>query len=581
MALTLAIVEGSDAGREFPVTGTTVVGRDPAADVVVADTEVSTRHASFVLLDGGVAVEDQGSTNGTFVNGQRVTGSHQLQAGDRVQLGATVLEVRGLAPAPAPPQPQISQVGQQATRAKQIPMPPVLVFAAGQLAGTEMPVGEQLVVGRDPGVANVVLDQDPDISRRHASFWPAGVGLIVQDLGSTNGTLVNGHRLEQAVTLGTGDRVQVGETVIDVRLPGETVVQPPPAPAAPAAGAPAANDIVVEDLVREFGDYRAVDGVNLYVNPGEIYGFLGPNGAGKSTTVHMLTTLLPPTSGTARVAGFDVTTQGAQVRASIGAALQAAALDPNLNAWEHMDLQTALQGLPKAQRRPRGAELLERVGLTHAADRRVGGYSGGMKRRLDLALALVHWPRVLFLDEPTTGLDPQSRTALWEEVARLVREEGMTVFLTTQYLEEADILADRVGIIDHGELVAEDTPQRLKEEIGRPTVEVVPLDSADWAPISELFQRFGELVGAAKNAVAVRLRPGIDDLAEVIRALDAAGLRVSNVQLHAPTLDDVFLAKTGRSLEGAAEEAGEEEAGVLEQLDASGVQGVAGPGPSP
>ncbi len=581
MALTLAIVEGSDAGREFPVTGTTVVGRDPAADVVVADTEVSTRHASFVLLDGGVAVEDQGSTNGTFVNGQRVTGSHQLQAGDRVQLGATVLEVRGLAPEPAPPQPQISQVGQQATRAKQIPMPPVLVFAAGQLAGTEMPVGEQLVVGRDPGVANVVLDQDPDISRRHASFWPAGVGLIVQDLGSTNGTLVNGHRLEQAVTLGTGDRVQVGETVIDVRLPGETVVQPPPAPAAPAAGAPAANDIVVEDLVREFGDYRAVDGVNLYVNPGEIYGFLGPNGAGKSTTVHMLTTLLPPTSGTARVAGFDVTTQGAQVRASIGAALQAAALDPNLNAWEHMDLQTALQGLPKAQRRPRGAELLERVGLTHAADRRVGGYSGGMKRRLDLALALVHWPRVLFLDEPTTGLDPQSRTALWEEVARLVREEGMTVFLTTQYLEEADILADRVGIIDHGELVAEDTPQRLKEEIGRPTVEVVPLDSADWAPISELFQRFGELVGAAKNAVAVRLRPGIDDLAEVIRALDAAGLRVSNVQLHAPTLDDVFLAKTGRSLEGAAEEAGEEEAGVLEQLDASGVQGVAGPGPSP
>jgi ABC-2 type transport system ATP-binding protein len=276
-----------------------------------------------------------------------------------------------------------------------------------------------------------------------------------------------------------------------------------------------------------------------------------------------------------------VTTQGAQVRASIGAALQAAALDPNLNAWEHMDLQTALQGLPKAQRRPRGEELLERVGLIDAADRRVGGYSGGMKRRLDLALALVHWPRVLFLDEPTTGLDPQSRTALWEEVARLVREEGMTVFLTTQYLEEADILADRVGIIDHGELVAEDTPKRLKAEIGRPTVEVVPLDSADWAPISELFQRFGELVGAAKNAVAVRLRPGIDDLAEVIRALDAAGLRISNVQLHAPTLDDVFLAKTGRSLEGAAEEAEEQEAGVLEQLSTSGVQGVAGPAPSP
>jgi ABC-2 type transport system ATP-binding protein len=584
MPPTLAIVEGSDAGREFPLTGPTLVGRDPGADVVVADSEVSTRHASFVPVDGGVAVEDLGSTNGTYVNGQRVSGSQQLQAGDRVRVGATVLELRGLAPTapPAPAQAAVAPGAQQVTRAKQIPQPPVLVFVAGQYAGTEMPVGEQLVIGRDPGVANVVLDQDADISRRHASFWPAGLGLIVQDLGSTNGTIVNGHRLHQAVTLSTGDQVQVGETVIDVRLPGETVVEPPAAPAAPPVGAPAAaNDIVVEGLVKQFGDYRAVDGVNLYVNPGEIYGFLGPNGAGKSTTVHMLTTLLPPSSGTARVAGFDVRSQGPQVRASIGVALQAAALDPNLNAWEHMDLQTALQGLPKSQRRPRAEELLERVGLTYAADRRAGGYSGGMKRRLDLALALVHWPRVLFLDEPTTGLDPQSRTALWEEVARLVREEGMTVFLTTQYLEEADVLADRVGIIDHGEIVAEDTPARLKEEIGRPTVEVLPANSGDWAPISELFQRFGELVGAAGNGVAVRLRPGVDDLAEIIRALDAANLRVSNVQLHAPTLDDVFLVKTGRSLEGAAEEAEEHEPGVLEQVSASGVQGVAGPAPAP
>jgi len=584
MPPTLAIVEGSDAGREFPVTGPTLVGRGPDADVVVADTEVSTKHASFMPADGGIAVEDLGSTNGTFVNGQRLSGSHQLQAGDRVQVGTTVLELRGLAPAgPAAEDATPAPVGpQQATRAKQIPQPPVLVFVAGQYAGSEMPVGEQLVVGRDSGVANVVLDQDSDISRRHASFWPAGVGLIVQDLGSTNGTLVNGHRLDQAVTLSTGDRVQVGQTVIDVRLPGETLVEPPPAPAVPAVGAPAAaNDIVVEALVKQFGDYRAVDGVNLYVYPGEIYGFLGPNGAGKSTMVHMLTTLLPPSSGTARVGGFDVRSQGPDVRASIGVALQAAALAPNHNAWEHMDLQTSLQGLPKSQRRPRAEELLERVGLTYAADRRAGGYSGGMKRRLDLALALVHWPRVLFLDEPTTGLDPQSRTALWEEVARLVREEGMTVFLTTQYLEEADVLADRVAIIDHGEIVAEDTPARLKEEIGRPTVEVVPTNSADWAPISELFQRFGELVGAAGNGVAVRLRPGIDDLAEIIRALDAANLRVSNVQLHAPTLDDVFLVKTGRSLEGAAEEAEEPADGVLEQVSASGVQSVAGPAPGP
>ena len=578
--VTLAIVEGGEAGREFPLTGTVLIGRDPEADVVVADSEASGRHASFVLVDGGVVVEDLGSTNGTFVNGRRVSGSQRLAAGDRVQLGNTVLEVRGLAPPAVSAQPLVE--GLQPTRVRQIPTLPVLVLVAGQQAGTELPVGGQVVVGRDPGVADVVLDGDTEISRRHASFAAAGAGLTVQDLGSTNGTFVNGQRLAQdAVTLGNGDRVELGETVIEIRLAGEAVAEPAPMPAAtptPAAtpGAPA-NDILVEGLVKEFGGHRAVDGVSLYVNPAEIYGFLGPNGAGKSTTVHMLTTLLPPTSGTARIAGFDVTTQGPQVRASIGVALQAAALDPNLNAWEHMDLQTALQGLPRAERGPRGKELIERVGLTDAADRAVGGYSGGMKRRLDLALALVHRPRVLFLDEPTTGLDPQSRTSLWEEVARLVKEEGMTVFLTTQYLEEADIMADRVGIIDHGEIVAEDSPAALKAEIGRPTVEVVPLNAGDWAAISELFKRFGELVNAVHSGVAVRLRPGVDDIADVIRALDAANLRVSNVQLHAPTLDDVFLTKTGRSLEGAAEEADTEEPGVLDQINAGGLPGATSP----
>src|SRR4051812_40054354 len=203
--------------------------------------------------------------------------------------------------------------------------------------------------------------------------------------------------------------------------------------------------IEVEGLVREFkGSVRAVDGIDLRVEPGEIYGFLGPNGAGKSTTVLILTTLLPPTAGTARVAGHDIAREGAQVRSAIGAALQEAALDPLLTGREHMRLQTALQGLPRAERRGRGDELLERMGLSDAADRKVGGYSGGMKRRLDLALALVHRPRILFLDEPTTGLDPQSRSDLWEEVARLAREDGVTVFLTTQYLEEADVLADRI-----------------------------------------------------------------------------------------------------------------------------------------
>ena len=264
----------------------------------------------------------------------------------------------------------------------------------------------------------------------------------------------------------------------------------------------AAEGIEVEGLVREFKNGpRAVDGIELAVSPGEIYGFLGPNGAGKSTTVLMLTTLLPPTAGTARVAGHDIIRDGAAVRASIGAALQEAALDPLLTGRDHMRLQTTLQGVPKAKRRERGDELIDRVGLTDAADRKVGGYSGGMKRRLDVALALVHSPRVLFLDEPTTGLDPSSRADLWAEVARLARDDGVTVFLTTQYLEEADVLADRVGIIDHGKIVAEGTPEALKAEIGRPSVEAVPADPSDRDALAAVLSRFG-----ARRAVAARPR---------------------------------------------------------------------------
>jgi len=330
------------------------------------------------------------------------------------------------------------------------------------------------------------------------------------------------------------------------------------------------NGIVAKGLAREFkGGIRAVDGIDLEVAPGEIYGFLGPNGAGKSTTVHMLTTLLPATSGTATVAGFDVASQGAQVRDAIGAALQEAALDPQLNAREHMRLQTALHGLPKAERVRRGEELIERVGLTDAADRKVSAYSGGMKRRLDLALALVHRPRVLFLDEPTTGLDIQSRTALWDEVARLSRDEGVTVFLTTQYLEEADQLAARIGIIDHGKLVAEGTPQALKAEVGRPTVEVVPSDPADRGRAAELLDRFGALVPGSPNGAAVRLDDGPEELAGIVRSLDDGGIRVANVELHAPSLDDVVLAKTGRSLEGAQAEAEQGETGEQPILERS------------
>jgi ABC-2 type transport system ATP-binding protein len=319
------------------------------------------------------------------------------------------------------------------------------------------------------------------------------------------------------------------------------------------------NGIEVEDLVKDFkGGVRAVDGIDLQVAPGEIYGFLGPNGAGKSTTVLVLTTLLPPTSGRARVAGLNVKRQGPEVRRAIGASLQESALDPFLTGTEHMRLQSALHGLPKTERSARGHELLARVGLSEAADRKVGGYSGGMKRRLDLALALVHRPRILFLDEPTTGLDPQSRAALWDEVRRLA-DEGVTVFLTTQYLEEADVLADRVGIIDRGKIVAEGTPAELKAGIGRPSVEVVPEDPGDRERLAAALSRFGEEAAASANSVAVRLPKGVGDLAEIIRALDTEGLRIADLRLHSPTLDDVFLAKTGRSLEGAAEGEDEED----------------------
>ena len=297
---------------------------------------------------------------------------------------------------------------------------------------------------------------------------------------------------------------------------------------------------------------RAVDGIDLAVSPGEIYGFLGPNGAGKSTTVLMLTTLLPPTSGRASVGGYDIARQGSQVRSVIGAALQEAALDPILTGREHLKLQATLQGVARASRALRAQELLERVGLTQAADRRVGGYSGGMKRRLDLALALVHEPRILFLDEPTTGLDLQSRTALWEEVARLAHDEGITVFLTTQYLEEADALSDRVGIIDHGRIVAEDTPAKLKAEIGSPTVELVPADPDAIEQLAELLTRFGEPSRNGRERVRVQLPQGEGQLAEVVRVLDQAGLHVASLHLHQPSLDDVFLAKTGRKLEGSA-----------------------------
>jgi ABC-2 type transport system ATP-binding protein len=310
--------------------------------------------------------------------------------------------------------------------------------------------------------------------------------------------------------------------------------------------------IEVRGLQRRFPGVVAVAGIDLEVAEGEIYAFLGPNGAGKTTTVRMLTTLLRPTGGRAFVASFDIVRQPADVRRSIGVALQEAALDPLMTGRELMLLQATLHGIGKQEGVARSEALLDRVGLTEAADRRIGTYSGGMRRRLDLATALVHDPRVLFLDEPTTGLDPVSRRAIWEEVRKL-NDEGTTVFLTTQYLEEADQLADRVGIIDDGRMAAEGTPGVLKAQIGRPHLEVTVADGAS-ARGEEILARFGQSMPAQNGALMVQLEGGASDVAPIVRALDDAGLCVESLNLVQPSLDDVFVAKTGKHLEGAKEE---------------------------
>jgi ABC-2 type transport system ATP-binding protein len=310
--------------------------------------------------------------------------------------------------------------------------------------------------------------------------------------------------------------------------------------------------IEVAGLERAFDDVKAVQGIDLQVAEGEIYGFLGPNGAGKTTTVRMLTTLLLPTGGSARVAGHDVVAEAREVRASIGVALQEAALDPLMTGRELIRLQATLQGLPSAAGRRRADGLLERVDLAAAADRRVAGYSGGMKRRLDLAAALVHEPRVLFLDEPTTGLDPVSRKTIWEEVREL-NDDGTTVFLTTQYLEEADQLADNVGIIDRGRIVAEGTPEMLKSEVGNPHVEL--LIGEDALPAAErVCAQLGRLLPPKDGKrVLLEVAQGAADIPRVVRALDEAGIAVESLELVRPTLDDVFVDKTGHRLKGEEE----------------------------
>lgn len=310
--------------------------------------------------------------------------------------------------------------------------------------------------------------------------------------------------------------------------------------------------IEARQLVRSFGDNVAVNGVDLSVADGEIYGFLGPNGAGKSTCVRMLTTLLLPTGGQASVAGFDVVDQAADVRLRIGLALQEAALDEQQTGRELLMLQGRLYGLDKSSAERRIAEITEFIDLGDAFDERLKTYSGGMKRRVDLAAALVHNPKVLFLDEPTTGLDPISRTKVWGEVRQLNQDLGMTVFLTTQYLEEADELADRVGIINHGVLAAEGTPTELKRQIGTDVI-VARVDDTDGA--AEALRGIAGVddVDIRGNEIAIGTADGTSTISPVAVALAGSGVQVENLALRTPTLDDVFVSVTGERIAEAAD----------------------------
>ena len=312
-------------------------------------------------------------------------------------------------------------------------------------------------------------------------------------------------------------------------------------------------------LVRDFGDHHAVAGVDLEVGRGEVYGFLGPNGAGKSTTVRMLCTLLAPTSGDAAVAGFDVVSQPGDVRLRIGVALQDAALDPRQTGRELLRLQGRLYGLSGRDADRRTQQVGELIDVADALDRPIAGYSGGMKRRLDLAAALIHNPEVLFLDEPTTGLDPVSRTTVWQEVERLNHELGMTIFLTTQYLEEADVLADRVGIIDDGRIVAEGTPAELKRRVGNDLVIVTlgrgaPDVRGTLAALPEVVD-----VDAHGNEVVISSENGSAAVSDIVVALRDAGAEVKELTLRTPTLDDVFLELTGSRMSADEERPRERE----------------------
>ncbi len=308
-------------------------------------------------------------------------------------------------------------------------------------------------------------------------------------------------------------------------------------------------------LVRRFGEKVAVDDVDLIVGQGEIYGFLGPNGAGKSTTVRMLTTLLAPTLGTATVAGFDIINSADEVRLRIGVALQEAALDPKQSGRELLDMQGRLYGLNPTERSERINYLLDIVNIGDAIDDRIKTYSGGMKRRLDLAAALVHQPEVLFLDEPTSGLDPVSRATVWEEVRYLNEQLGMTILLTTQYLEEADALAHRVGIIAKGKLVAQGTPTELKRLVGADVI-IARVQLSDIARVPAALAKVTEIdhIEIRHDEVIVSVAHGASAISPVAVALSEAGISVSEITLRTPSLDDVFLQTTGERIQSRDEQ---------------------------
>lgn len=311
--------------------------------------------------------------------------------------------------------------------------------------------------------------------------------------------------------------------------------------------------IEVDQLVKTFkGNIEAVKGVSFSVEEGEFFAFLGPNGAGKSTTVQMITTLLRPTSGSAKVAGYDVDKHPERIREKIGVALQETGIDPGLTGRELIEMQARLFGFKRADAKKRVDELLNLVGLMDDADRRCGKYSGGMRRRLDLALTLVQEPKILFLDEPTTGLDPANRKIIWDEIRYLNQKLGTTIFLTTQYLEEADQLADRISIINEGQIVASGTSEELKRSVGADVVELIFADEKETERAETCLREISRDSDRVENQLKMFLENGTSSLPEIVRKLDNEQISPVHLNVSSPTLDDVFLKMTGTQFKGTA-----------------------------